>query len=155
MADGLRVDIGGDDIPKALAGAAERLAHPRELLERIGAVLEANVNERFRTKTDPDGNAWLPIAASTRKRYEQQYDGTVPGSLLERTRLMRSSLTHNATDEFVEVGFPVGYAQWHETGTRRMPRRGLLAGDWVSGRLGAADAADVLAEVNDYLAALL
>jgi phage gpG-like protein len=155
MADGLRVEIRDAGLVRALAGAVSALEHPQALMERIGAVLEANIEQRFRSKTDPDGNPWLPLAESTRERYKAVYKGTVPGSLLERTRHMRQSLAHEASDAFVDVGFGDVKAQWHETGTGRMPRRGLLAGDFVAGTLGAADQADVLTEVNDYLSSLL
>jgi phage virion morphogenesis protein len=155
VADGLRVEIRDAELRRALARAIDGLEHPGDLLARIGAVLERNVQLRFETKTDPDGVPWLPIAPRTRKRYETRYDGAIPGSLLERTGHMRASLAVNATDDFVEIGFADAKAAWHETGTQRMPRRAMLLGDWVSGRLGAVDQADVLSEVNDYLGALL
>jgi phage virion morphogenesis protein len=157
MADGLRVDIQSGEITRALQQAAERLANPRDLLARIGAVLEQNVNLRFDTKTDPDGVQWLPIAESTRKAYEKRFDGRVPGTLLQRAlqgAAMSATLAHNVGEGFVEVGFSKPYAQYHETGTRRMPRRGMLAGDFVAGTLGQEDALDVMREVDDYLAQL-
>ena len=45
------------------------MAQPRELLDSIGAVLQANINLRFDTKTDPSGQRWAPISALTPQFY--------------------------------------------------------------------------------------
>ena len=44
-------------------GAA--LANPKPALDRIGALLRANLEERFRTNTDPWGGAWAPVSERT------------------------------------------------------------------------------------------
>jgi len=49
------------------------------------------------------------------------------GSLLEHTRGMRDSISHSVESDAVLVGFGKPYALYHETGTKRMERRGLLA----------------------------
>jgi len=86
---------------------------------------------------------------------------TMPGSLLERTRAMRGSLAHNADDSGVEVGFNrlTDNGRWqvamlHEFGTKSMPRRGLMTADPTTGKLGAADEADVVRAANDWLSRL-
>ena len=143
------------ELRQRIAGAVGRLERPRELLERIGGVLEQNINLRFDTKRAPDGTPWLPLAPSTRAAYEAKYDGNIPGSLLQRTRHMRDSLTHNATDAFVDVGFGDAIAGYHETGTRRgLPRRQLLTDDPIAGTLGAEDRQDVYDEIAAFLQAL-
>lgn len=151
----IELDRGGA-LQRQLGAAIVGLAEPARLMDRIGALMERNIQFRFDTKTAPDGTAWLPLAQSTRERYEVKYNGRVPGGLLERTRHMRDSLTHNAFDTFVEVGFGDAIALYHETGTRRgLPRRQLLTDDPIAGTLGAGDERDILAEISAYLGELL
>lgn len=156
MTDRIVIELTNEaELQARLARAITGLQQPRMLLDRIGSRLEANIQFRFDTKRAPDGTAWLPLAASTRAAYEVKYDGNIPGSLLERTRHMRDSLTHTAYDTLVDVGFGDAIALYHEFGTRRgLPRRQLLTDDPVAGTLGAEDRQDIFDEIEDYLSAL-
>jgi hypothetical protein len=71
---------------------------------------------------------------------------------------MRRSLAPNVGDDFVEVGMSrlSDGGRWsipllHETGTRRMPRRGIFLADPDAGTLGAQDEADLQAEIVGFL----
>lgn len=71
---------------------------------------------------------------------------------------MRNSLAANAGDTFVEVGMSrlTDGGAWslpllHETGTSRMPRRGIFLADWQAGTLGSEDEADLMRLVGDFL----
>jgi phage gpG-like protein len=118
---------------------------------------------RFDTKRAPDGSAWLPLSATTIEIYTSDwfiarnpaFAGGIPGSLLERTRFMRDSLTHNVGANYVEWGFSDPKAAHHEYGTRKMPRRQMLTDDPVAGTLAEGDRADLLDEVQRYLSELL
>ena len=138
------------------------------LLDELGAKLESNANLRFDTKTDPSGQPWAPLSPATKAIYESDwfiernpaFKGGIPGSLLERTRQLRASLAYNVGADFVDVGTSrkVGRKGWQvgflmETGTTRMPRRGILVANPETGQLGAGDQADVLAIVNSALGA--
>lgn len=132
-----------------------RLEDPSDLLDTLGGLLERNINLRFATKTDPDGNAWLPLAPRTVAAYARKDKGVRQGSLLQRTNVMLQSLTHNATKQCVDVGFTDVKAAWHERGHDYMPRRSMLFGDFVAGTLGAGDQADVIAEMTSWIETLL
>lgn len=168
MADFLSIEVTGNaELVAELRQALRRLQQPTELMRALGARLEANINERFDAKRDPDGRAWKPLAASTRERYDRQdmvRSGQAAGeirrrgTLLERTRQMRSSLAVNAGPDLVEVGMSrlSDDGNWsipllHETGTRRMPRRGIFFADWEAGRLGAQDEAMLSEEIAAFL----
>jgi phage virion morphogenesis protein len=163
VSDRFEIDLQGEhELFSRIDDAVRRLGDPRTLFETIGAALEANIQRRFDTKTAPDGSRWLPLSDSTSERYRQQYGGSVPGSLLERTRLMRNSLSSNATAQWVEVGFSrladggrYNLAALHELGTRHMPRRQLLTDDPVAGTLGTEDRQDILAVLQLFLDGLL
>lgn len=164
------IEVTGDkELRELLGRAVQRLEEPRELMDSLGAVLVQRINRRFDTKTDPTGAAWAPLAESTRAKYDRADTsargpraGQVvrAGSLLERTRAMRNSLTFNASDNEVEVGMNTvtdGAKRWnisllHEFGTSRgMPRRGLYLADPEAGTLGADDEAALLDEVSAFL----
>lgn len=147
MVDRLDIEVIGFEFLSTIDRAASRLEHPGALLSVIGATMEQNINLRFITKTDPNGVAWLPLAASTLKRKKDV------GSLLEHTGMGKASLAYQVglDGTWVEVGFGESYMGYHETGTMRMPRRQLLTDDWVSGTLGAQDQADILEDVQAYL----
>jgi phage gpG-like protein len=154
------------ELQRALRAAIAVLAQPQPLMEAIGQRLVTNAQLRFDTKTDPTGKPWAPLAEATKEIYTSQwfiaqnpaFNGGIPGSLLERTRLLRASLAYNAGTDYVEVGtsratqggkWQVGWL--HETGTRRMPRRGFLVADPKTGALSPQDQQDVLDCVNDAL----
>jgi phage gpG-like protein len=150
MADALVIKIETGPFFEALNYAVERLEKPGDLMAVIGATLEQNANQRFSSKTDPSGVPWAPLLESTLKRKAGA------GSLLQLSGLGKSSLTSNVGGEgrSVEVGFGERYMGYHETGTKRMPRRGLLSADADAGRLGQQDEIDVLTNIEEYLATL-
>lgn len=147
-------------LSRRLAEAIDMLERPRDLFEVIGQLLETNIESRFDAKQDPSGNAWAPLAPSTAERYARAKTG---GTLLERTRRLRGSLAHNADDSGVDVGFtPYAteggrwqIAELHEYGTTRMPRRGLLTADPLTGQLGADDVADIRSEIERFINGVL
>jgi len=141
VADFFSIEITGADALRAeLATALAQLQDPRSLLVHLGAVLEANIERRFDRKRDPNGQAWAPLSEATKARYAAQDEGARRGTLLERTGQMRNTLAANAGTDFVELGMhrlTTGGA-WsvpllHETGTARMPRRGIFLGDPTAG----------------------
>lgn len=153
MADFIVIDLDGEaSLQQRIGHAMAAVQQPRALMEAIGQRLVSNVELRFETKTDPNGLAWLPLADSTRERYERQDKGRRRGSLLQRSGLMLASLTESAGPDSVTVGFGRPYAIWHILGTSRMPRRDPLFGDPTVGRLGDGDRQDVIDELQEFLA---
>lgn len=161
MADKFNVTlVGADQLIAQLTFAAGQLDRPLELMQAIGATLEANVERRYDLKQDAAGNAWAPLKESTLQAYRAKYPSGIPGSLLERhVPGMRSSLSANAGDTFVEVGFSVPYAGYHVTGTRFMARRdplfGVVDAQAQQGELGAEDMRDIEEVVERFLGGLL
>lgn len=155
MAEILRITVVSQAVDQMLATVMDRIEQPAALFDAIGSVLERNVQMRFETKTDPSGVPWQALAESTIKSYERKYKGSIPGSLLERTREMRDSLGYNVFGASLELGFSVPYAQYHETGSKdgkHPPQRASLLADWKTGALGPGDEADVVAEIESFLA---
>lgn len=152
MSDGLQVQVDDADVQSLLDNALAALENPAPLLRTIGETVRVNVAGRLSSKTDPSGAPWAPLAEATLARKKGQ------GSTLIDSGDMQRSLTYNVGSDFVEIGFGEPYAQYHETGTTRMPRRGLLLGAVgfsdegdASGSLGEGDRQDILDDVFAYL----
>jgi len=150
MAFTIRLE-GEAELQRRLGALINALQDPRPLFAALGATLERHIELRFDTKRDPAGVPWPPLAASTRERYARADGERRQGTLLERTRRMRDSLATNVYPDRLEVGFGVPYAGFHETGTKRMPRRGLLAADPTAGTLGDRDRAALLRTLATFL----
>lgn len=160
MNAGISIEITGyEEIRAALRALVRNSQDLTVPFDRIGAKLRGSIEFRFDTKTDPSGEKWKPLAGSTKARYAIE-DGKVGkggrrGSLLERTGFMRASLTHRASSTELVVGFGMAYAQYHEFGTRRMPRRGILLVDPKLGRFSDEDTAAILKILADWTAQVL
>lgn len=140
--------IQGDQaLLQILADLKARSVNQRPAWDLIGAGLASNADRRFETKTDPTGTPWAPWADSTKAARAKSGRGT----LLELTRLMRASLNHQAQDDGVVVGLGRSYAIFHETGTRKMPRRGMLLAATEPATLGNDDRRLVLDTLMEFL----
>jgi len=64
---------------------------------------------------------------------------------------MLSSLNHRADSDSVRIGFGSPIATFHEWGTVRMPRRGLLTDDPDAGTLAPNDEVAVLSILDTFL----
>lgn len=115
-----------DDLDK-LAGMLTKLP---ELLgpasTAAAEALEAVIEAQFVGGFDPYGQTWAPLK-----------DGSA--SHLEASGDLRGAV-HVLPWEGISVEFDVPYAQYHQTGTSRMPQRRLVPeeGDWQSSLWGRA-----------------
>jgi phage virion morphogenesis protein len=147
--------VGNRSVLAALRDIRQVVSNRAPMMEAIGAKLESNVNMRFDTKRDPSGTPWAPHRESTAAWYAMQDTDREgmhrrAGTVLERTRMMRMSLGHDSGNDFAAIGFGMPYAIFHELGTKRMVRRGMLTADPVAGTLGDQDERDVLDIVESY-----
>lgn len=160
----LQIDLADSTLLRAVNQALAIVADPHSMMDSIGAKIEANVNLRFETQTDPTGAPWEPLSTSEISRYwnARNYPKGMPGNqLLVRTGQLRDHLAHNAGDDWVDIGTSrsvPGKSQptWqvgmlHEFGTKTMPRRGLLTADPETGTLGQGDQADILAIIEQAI----
>lgn len=147
MADFIHIEITNE----AIMGVLDRLIASGENLhpamDNVGMAMESIVSGRFETTTDPNGLPWAPWKPSTVKSYPK--DGN--GRLLNRYGDMLDSLNYQADDMSVVWGFGVPYAIYHETGTEKMDRRGMLTAEPDLGLLGEADQTTILEIFNSFL----
>ena len=136
----LSVEVSSQALQDYLARLRQGMTNMRPVMDSIGMELESRISARFETETDPTGQPWEVWAPWTRENYPD--DGN--RRLLDRYGDMLASLTHSADATSVRVGFGDPKAAFHEWGTWKMPRRGLLFADPDTGELGAQDEAAVL-----------
>lgn len=136
----------------------ERLGDLTEPMGDIGQALETRIRNRFESKTDPAGAAWAPWADSTLRSYPwpgskaaENDDGPGEGQILIRYRALLQGISHEPDSTSVRVGFDQDYAKFHEFGTKKMPRRGLLFDDPDAGKLAADDERAVLDVLEHWL----
>lgn len=143
----LSVEVNSAALDRVLDKLVRGMKNLHPVMDSIGQELESRVSGRFETETDPQGQKWAPWAESTKETYPA--DGH--GRILDRYGDMLRSLNHQADSGSVRVGFGAVaskagdvYAVYHEFGTWKMPRRGLLFADPEQGTLGKEDEASVL-----------
>lgn len=147
----ITVDVSNRPVLDYLERLQKRFADLSPVMASIGMELESRISERFETGTDPTGADWAPWAPSTVEHYPE--DGN--RRLLDRYSDMLGSLNHQAGADSVAIGFGQPYAAYHEFGTRRMPRRGLLFEDPDTGTLADDDEQAVLDLLEDWLAGVV
>lgn len=141
-------------------GAAEEVQRLRDRLNdrtalhrELADALMTRVDQRFDLGQDPSGVAWTAWRPSTVKARARK--GLLPGRLLvAHTPGMRSSLSSEADASSGRVGFASPHAVYHEHGTRKMVRRGLLMDGsslQIGGGLADRDAQLLLRVLRDYL----
>lgn len=136
----------------------DRMVDLTGVMEEIGGTLERNIQGRFETRTDPNGRPWKVWADSTRESYPfagspaaAGIDGPGNGKLLDRYGTMLDGLNYQANSDSVRIGFAQPYSTYHEYGTTKMPRRGMLTADPNAGTLGATDEAAVIDVLNAFI----
>lgn len=159
MADHFNIEVNNAEVVQFLQRLTSQLDDMSPVYAEIGTKLEQNIELRFNTKTDPNSNQWAEHKSSTKALYKKQDTKVVNGkstvvsrgSLLERTGAMRKSLNHLVDSDGVVIGFNSRYAQYHEYGTKKMVRRGMMLGDPIAGELGQDDALDVMVILGRYI----
>lgn len=143
----ITISLDDRSVIEALQALRNRVEDMRPAMNEIGMELESRASARFETQSDPSGRAWAPWAASTRKRYPKAGNG----SILDRLGDMLESLNHQADKDSVTIGFGTDYAIYHEFGTQKMPRRGLLMEDPNARRLSDEDEQSILSILQRHL----
>lgn len=90
-----------------------------DLLQRLGATVKGQTLSRFNTETDPDGNAWAPLAPNTIVQKGSS-------GILEDSGTLMGSIMVQASGNEAVVGTNVEYASFNQEGTRKMPARPFM-----------------------------
>lgn len=152
MKQTITIEVQNKELLDTLHRVVNAVSDMRPVMASIGQELEGRIKDRFETETDPTGQPWAPWADS----YDPAKGGSRPTdgntSILDLYGDMLDSLNWQPeSDDAVLVGFGKDYAAYHEYGTKKMPRRGMLFADPEHGTLGDDDEQALLDLLEDYL----
>lgn len=151
MTETISVAINSRSVMDTLSELLRRGQNMKPVMDAIGMRMEERVSARFESRSDPSGHPWAKWKPSTAKSYPK--DGS--HSLLDRYGDMLGSLSHSADANSVSYGFGQPYAAYHEFGTDKMARRGMLMADPDAGTLGSDDERSILDLVRGYFSEAL
>lgn len=127
----LRLDVFGDvQFDRRLLRFQDHAADMTVPLTALAADFHDLETRQFASEGGSGSGGWAPLAPATvRDRIRHGFPGDHP--ILHRTGALEASLTDPHAAGAVErvapdslfVGTNVSYARFHQTGTRRMPRR--------------------------------
>ncbi|MCR6497375.1 phage virion morphogenesis protein [Thermomonas sp. S9] len=141
----IRIDIDDREVRQALERLQQRVSDLTPAMREIAMELEARALNRFETERDPAGRPWQPLSPVTLARKKGR------GGILYQTGDLLDSATSRAGRDVAEVGFGLRYAVFHEYGTKKMPRRGLLMADPEARTLGEDDKRAILEIIGEHL----
>jgi phage virion morphogenesis protein len=142
----LTIEIDDREVRRALEQLSRRAQDMSPVMRAIGADMERRMLERFETQTDPTGRKWAPLKPATVAAKKGR------GSILYRFGALQESRNWQADARSVRWGFGQEYAAFHEFGTKKMPRRGLLFADADRRELAEEDRSLILDTIRAYLA---
>jgi phage virion morphogenesis protein len=134
----MHIEVDSSAVEQALRRLQAAVGDLEPAMADIAATLWERVGERFETRTDPVGKAW------------EEKKNKAPATLIDSGHML-GSLTRHADSRHAMVGFGQPYAAYHEFGTKKMPRRGLLFADPEKGELAPDDEKAILDAVLDHL----
>lgn len=121
---------GADKAAAELTALSGKMQNLRGLFEQV---LEPDIYEWQTERFDAEGKPerWARLSARYAAWKARRYPGR---RILEREGLLREGLTRRGgrfqvrrvTDASLELGTSAPYAQFHQFGTRRMPRREIV-----------------------------
>ena len=151
----ITITVNDREVRELLAGLYARTADFAPAMTKIGAELETRIRARFETQSGPLGHKWADWAPSTKKSYPgpgtKSSQGQGNARILDRYGVMLKDIGWEADTASVRVGLAQPYAQYHEYGTQRMPRRGLLFADPNAKTLAPADQRYVLDVIEQHI----
>ncbi len=110
-----------DKIDFMMKELENRISNLKPVLSDIAEHLLASFQMNWKDETDPYGMKWKPLKASTKKRRRGE-----TFKILRDTGRMQNSFTYSVSNNEIAIGSNVVYAQFHQLGTKHMPKRALL-----------------------------
>ncbi|MDR0441118.1 MAG: phage virion morphogenesis protein [Candidatus Accumulibacter sp.] len=134
----IHIEADSAAVQQAFCRLQAAIGNLRPAMTDIAATLWERVEERFETRTDPVGKSWKSKKSGA------------PATLIDSGHML-DSLSRRADSRHAMVGFGQPYAIYHEFGTVKMDRRGLLFADPEKGELAPDDEKVILDAVLDHL----
>ncbi len=109
-----------------LSGLALKPSEREKLLTSLGVELEAQTQERFDTKVDPEGNEWEELSEKYRAYLSKRFPGAEPQLVVSGD--LRDTIESQVESWKVTVGATKEYAAVHNFGfeKKKIPKRQYL-----------------------------
>jgi phage virion morphogenesis protein len=109
-------------VTEVVAKALKKTKDLTPASELVGEYMLGQIDNRFRTETDPQRVPWQPL--SPRTLALKQAEGKIQ-KILQRTGLMRSTANYKARPKSLVVGLSSSIAAKHQQG-KGVPKREIL-----------------------------
>ncbi len=113
----LQLEINTDQLQRRLSRL--RLKNWTPALRESANYMEASTKQNFLLEKDPNGNPWIPLAAST-------LAGKRSGKKLQETGRLINSIGSDVTHHRARIYTNVEYAPYLQYGTKNIPARPFL-----------------------------
>jgi phage virion morphogenesis protein len=109
-------DLGAIASLKTLQRKLSSLSKP---LKEAADYMVEETEDNFLKESDPDGQRWAPLAASTLKSKRGR-------NILRETEALAGSITSSVGGNQATVQVGTSYGKYHQAGTRKMPQRKII-----------------------------
>ena len=116
----IKVQINEAEITAALSAAISSLADMSRVMNKVGAAMRDQTEDRFKDEESPEGVAWAPRSPTTLAAYERraQKAGGVSGwgGILHYSGQLSGNIFHEYGPDFAQVGSAEPYAAMMQFG---------------------------------------
>lgn len=120
---------------------SKRINNIKPALHEIGQLMLASTDENFEKEQNIYGVKWKANTPAT-QRYKASRGFIM--KVLQRRGMLRSSINYKVMNDGVSVGTNVVYGQYHQYGTKRLPKREFLG-------ISRNDQKEITAILKEYL----
>ncbi len=138
----IQITVQSTPVQAALNELTRRCQHMQPVFNAIGEDIKSNIAMCFREQKSPDGINWAALKPAT---VAKRRNGS--SEILNDTGRLKGSISHVATNSFVEITTDTEYAPFHQFGTNRMVARPFFP----SQTLPQSWESDILGILNNHL----
>jgi phage virion morphogenesis protein len=124
MAAPIEIEVRDGLLLSSLRRLAVEMSNPAPAMKLVGQLAQREVVRQYRLEKDPQDRPWKPLSAATLKSRRNRNKSSIK-ILIDTGRLV-NSINSQASGNEARVGTNVGYAPFHNFGTRKMPQREFM-----------------------------
>lgn len=114
----IKITISGN-AQDSLIALVKKAANIDKPIRKATMFMERETKLNFVRETDPDGNPWSALSASTLRTKRTN-------AILRKTGALASSVAGESNGNIGRVRVSTNYGLYHQTGTSRMPQRKII-----------------------------
>lgn len=119
----VKIEVTTKEIERAIAGYKKRGRSLDNPLKGFGNYYLSEIKKQFRTSTDPEGNRWANLLASTLEQKRRQGYSSSP---LVKTGSLENSFSYVIDRRSITIKSSSPILRFHEDGTKKMVARPVI-----------------------------